>query len=159
MAVEKNPNEEKNQANIINLDLEKEKRTDNVNFELDPETGELEVEFGELDFDPEEAEVAETFYENLADQMEEEDLQDIANTVIEKYDADKASRSEWESMFERGFDLLGLKLEDTTEPFEGAATAVHPLLIESAVKFQSKASGELFPSKGPVKVQILGNIT
>ena len=159
MAVEKNPNEEKNQANIINLDLEKEKRTDNVNFELDPETGELEVEFGELDFDPEEAEVAETFYENLAEQMEEEDLQDIANTVIEKYDADKASRSEWESMFERGFDLLGLKLEDTTEPFEGAATAVHPLLIESAVKFQSKASGELFPSKGPVKVQILGNIT
>ena len=159
MAVEKNPNEEKNQTNIINLDLEKEKRTDNVNFELDPETGELEVEFGELDFDPEEAEVAATFYENLAEQMEEEDLQDIANTVIEKYDADKNSRSEWESMFERGFDLLGLKLEDTTEPFEGAATAVHPLLIESAVKFQSKASGELFPSKGPVKVQILGNIT
>ena len=159
MAVEKNPNEEKNQANIINLDLEKEKRTENVNFELDPETGELEVEFGELDFDPEEAEVAATFYENLAEQMEEEDLQDIANTVIEKYDADKNSRSEWESMFERGFDLLGLKLEDTTEPFEGAATAVHPLLIESAVKFQSKASGELFPSKGPVKVQILGNIT
>ena len=159
MAVEKNPNEEKNQTNIINLALEKEKRTDNVNFELDPETGELEVEFGELDFDPEEAEVAATFYENLAEQMEEEDLQDIANTVIEKYDADKNSRSEWESMFERGFDLLGLKLEDTTEPFEGAATAVHPLLIESAVKFQSKASGELFPSKGPVKVQILGNIT
>ena len=159
MAVEKNPNEEKNQTNIINLDLEKEKRTDNVNFELDPETGELEVEFGELDFDPEEAEVVASFYENLADQMEEEDLQDIANTVIEKYDADKNSRSEWESMFERGFDLLGLKLEDTTEPFEGAATAVHPLLIESAVKFQSKASGELFPSKGPVKVQILGNIT
>ena len=47
-------------------------------------------------------------------------------------------------MFERGFDLLGLKLEDTTEPFEGACTAVHPLLIESAVKFQSKASQELF---------------
>ena len=140
MAVEKNPNEEKNQTNIINLDLEKEKRTDNVNFELDPETGELEVEFGELDFDPEEAEVAATFYENLAEQMEEEDLQDIANTVMDKYDADKNSRSEWESMFERGFDLLGLKLEDTTEPFEGAATAVHPLLIESAVKLQSKAS-------------------
>jgi hypothetical protein len=48
-------------------------------------------------------------------------------------------------MFERGFDLLGLKLEQGSEPFEGACTAVHPLLIESAVKFQSKASGELFP--------------
>jgi len=62
-------------------------------------------------------------------------------------------------MFERGFDLLGLKLEQGTEPFEGACTAVHPLLIESAVKFQSKASGELFPSSGPVKAQILGKST
>jgi hypothetical protein len=62
-------------------------------------------------------------------------------------------------MFERGFELLGLKLEDTTEPFEGAATAVHPLLIESAVKFQAKASTELFPAKGPVKAQVLGEAT
>ena len=159
MAVEKNPSEEKTKDNIIKLDLEKENRSDNVNFELDPETGELEVEFGsDMSLESEEEEEG-TFYENLAEQMDDEDLQDIATTVIEKYDADKSSRSEWESMFERGFDLLGLKLEDTTEPFEGAATAVHPLLIESAVKFQSKASGELFPSKGPVKVQILGNIT
>ena len=156
MAVEKNPSEEKTKDNIIKLDLEKENRSDNVNFELDPETGELEVEFGsDMSLESEEEEEG-TFYENLAEQMDDEDLQDIATTVIEKYDADKSSRSEWESMFERGFDLLGLKLEDTTEPFEGAATAVHPLLIESAVKFQSKASGELFPSKGPVKVQILG---
>jgi hypothetical protein len=62
-------------------------------------------------------------------------------------------------MFERGFDLLGLKLEETTEPFEGAATAVHPLLIESAVKFQSRASQELFPASGPVKTQVLGDVT
>ena len=159
MAVEKNPNKEKSKDNIINLDLEKENRSENVNFELDPETGELEVEFSEdVNIEDDEEEEG-TFYENLADSIEEKDLEDIANTVIEKYDADKSSRAEWESMFERGFDLLGLKLEDTTEPFEGAATAVHPLLIESAVKFQSKASGELFPSKGPVKVQILGNIT
>tara|TARA_R110000824_G_scaffold3147_10_gene14627 strand:- start:13132 stop:15618 length:2487 start_codon:yes stop_codon:yes gene_type:complete len=159
MAVEKNPNKEKSKDNIINLDLEKENRSENVNFELDPETGELEVEFSDDANIEDEEEEEGTFYENLADSLEEDDLEDIANTVIEKYDADKSSRAEWESMFERGFDLLGLKLEDTTEPFEGAATAVHPLLIESAVKFQSKASGELFPSKGPVKVQILGNVT
>ena len=62
-------------------------------------------------------------------------------------------------MFERGFDLLGLKLEEGSEPFQGACTAVHPLLIESAVKFQSKATQELFPSGGPVKTQILGSST
>ena len=158
MAVEKNPNEGKEKANVINLDMEKEKRSDNVNFEVDPETGELEIEFNAEEIE-EEVEEPNEFYENLAELMEEQDLDDIAQTVIEKYEADKSSRAEWESMFERGFDLLGLKLEDTTEPFEGAATAVHPLLIESAVKFQSKASGELFPAKGPVKVQVLGDIT
>ena len=158
MAVEKNPNEGKDIDNIINLDLEKEKRSDNVNFEVDPETGEIDIEFTAEEME-EELEEQSDFYENLADLMEEEDLQDIAGIVIDKYEADKSSRAEWESMFERGFDLLGLKLEDTTEPFEGAATAVHPLLIESAVKFQSKASGELFPAKGPVKVQVLGDIT
>ena len=77
--------------------------------------------------------------------------------MIDNFQADRDSRGEWDSMFERGFDLLGLKLEDATEPFEGACTAVHPLLIESAVKFQAKASQELFPSGGPVKAQILGN--
>lgn len=159
MAVEKNPNEGKEKANVINLDIEKEKRSDNVNFEVDPETGELEIEFNAEEIEEIETEENNEFYENLAELMEEQDLDDIAQTVIEKYEADKSSRTEWESMFERGFDLLGLKLEDTTEPFEGAATAVHPLLIESAVKFQSKASGELFPAKGPVKVQVLGDIT
>jgi hypothetical protein len=159
MAVEKNPNEGKDKDNIVNLSLEKEKRSDNVNFEVDPETGELEIEFNAEEIEEIETEENNEFYENLAELMEEQDLDDIAQTVIEKYEADKSSRTEWESMFERGFDLLGLKLEDTTEPFEGAATAVHPLLIESAVKFQSKASGELFPAKGPVKVQVLGDIT
>ena len=97
--------------------------------------------------------------ENIVGQLDEGDLDDIANKVIDGFEADKESRGEWEATFEKGFDLLGLKLRETSEPFEGACTAVHPLLIESAVKFQSKATQELFPSKGPVKTQILGNPT
>ena len=97
--------------------------------------------------------------ENLVDQLDASDLDEIATTVIDGFEADKESRGEWEATFEKGFDLLGLKLRETSEPFEGACTAVHPLLIESAVKFQSKATQELFPSKGPVKTQILGNPT
>ena len=97
--------------------------------------------------------------ENLVDKLEASELDEIASKVIEGFEADKESRGEWEATFEKGFDLLGLKLRETSEPFEGACTAVHPLLIESAVKFQSKATQELFPSKGPVKTQILGNPT
>ena len=77
--------------------------------------------------------------------------------MLDNFQAGRDSRGYWDSRFERGFDLLGLTLEDATEPFEGACPAVHPLLIESAVKFQAKASQELFPSGGPVKAQILGN--
>ena len=91
--------------------------------------------------------------------MDEDELAEIAGDIIENFEADKDSRADWESMFERGFDLLGLKLEQGSEPFEGACTAVHPLLIESAVKFQSKASGELFPANGPVKARIMGKST
>ena len=96
------------------------------------------------------------FYDNLVPTLDDETLQEIGADVYEKYESDKESRQEWEETFQRGFDLLGLKLKETSEPFEGACTAVHPLLIESAVKFQSKASQELFPAGGPVMAQIIG---
>jgi len=165
MATEKNPNEPTNSENVIQLNIEQnEEDFPNVNFEVDPDTGELEVEFtSEFDLadvdNVVEFNIEDEFYSNLAEQIEEDELIRIGEEVYEKYEADKESRAEWESMFERGFDLLGLKLEETTEPFEGAATAVHPLLIESAVKFQSRASQELFPSSGPVKAQVLGDVT
>ena len=128
-----------------------------VNF-LPTEDGGVEVEFG----DTEEMVMSGptgSHYENIAEYLDEDDLVDIGNMVLNAYESDKESREEWEQIFERGFDLLGLKLEETTEPFDGACTAVHPLLIESVVKFQSKASQELFPSGGPVKSQIIGAST
>jgi hypothetical protein len=164
MAIEKNPNDvmPEGMDNIIQLNINQESE-DNVSYEVDPETGEVEVSFspeGEMyEMEMEVGFDVEGFYDNLVDTLDEDTLIQIGAEVYDKFEADKASRSEWESMFERGFDLLGLKLEETTEPFEGAATAVHPLLIESAVKFQSRASQELFPSSGPVKTQVLGDAT
>ena len=159
MATEKNPYDQIPSDNVVQIKVD-EPVSANVSYEVDPETGEVEVDFSAEGSEIEvEIEVESEFYENLVDKLDEATLEEIGLTVIDKFEADKDSRAEWESMFERGFDLLGLKLEDTTEPFEGAATAVHPLLIESAVKFQSKASQELFPAKGPVKAQVLGNAT
>ncbi len=159
MATEKNPYDQIPTDNVIQIKAE-DPMSANVSYQVDPETGEVEVDFQAEGSEIEvEIEIESEFYENLVDKLDEDTLEEIGHTVIDKFEADKDSRAEWESMFERGFDLLGLKLEDTTEPFEGAATAVHPLLIESAVKFQSKASQELFPSKGPVKAQVLGNAT
>ena len=158
MAVEQNPFEQINpmQDNVVPMpNVDEAKAT----FELDDDGGVL-VDFTEettIEMGAEES-VGE-WYRNLRDDLEEDELQDIGRTLYDNYESDKSSRNEWESMFERGFDLLGLKIEETSEPFEGACTAVHPLLIESAVKFQSKASQELFPPNGPVKAQILGKHT
>lgn len=163
MATERNPYDlsDKSKESGIDMNIEDITSADAI-ISVDPETGEIEVDLEGTAGDVEiEVEVGDDtgFFENLVDIIDENTLSEIGNTVIDKFHADKDSRSEWESMFERGFDLLGLKLEDTMEPFEGAATAVHPLLIESAVKFQAKASTELFPAKGPVKTQVLGNVT
>jgi len=159
MATERNPFDQIPQDNVVELNVEKE-MTGEANIEIDPDTGEIIVDLQPISEELEiEIDLNAGFYENLAENLDDDRLEEIGNMVIDKFEADKDSRAEWESMFERGFDLLGLKLEDTTEPFEGAATAVHPLLIESAVKFQSKASQELFPSKGPVKTQVVGQET
>jgi hypothetical protein len=159
MATEKNPYDRipEEVPNVVPMAPVEETELD-ATFEVEDDGG-VTVDFSSESSIMEPSEDIAEWYGDLCDTLEEEDLRTIASDVIENYQADKDSRGEWESMFERGFDLLGLKLEPGSEPFEGACTAVHPLLIESAVKFQSKASGELFPSKGPVKANILGKIT
>jgi len=159
MATEKNPYDRipEEVSNVVPM-APVEKTELDATFEVEDDGG-VTVDFASEDITMEPSKDIEEWYGDLCDTLEEEELREISADVIENYQADKDSRGEWESMFERGFDLLGLKLEPGSEPFEGACTAVHPLLIESAVKFQSKASGELFPSKGPVKANILGKIT
>ena len=167
MAIEKNPNDItapidvakdklNTQSEALGIDVNiNEEQEEDLAVNIDPTTGEVEMALNE-DSGKMLASISEDFYMNLADLMEEDQLEDISNTVLDNYQSDKESREEWEQTFERGFDLLGLKLEETTEPFDGACTATHPLIIENAVKFQSKASQELFPSKGPVKTQVVG---
>jgi len=97
--------------------------------------------------------------ENLVEYLEETLLDEIAQDVITRFDSDKQSRAEWSASAAVGLKLLGIKIEKTSEPFEGACGVHHPLILESAVKFQSKASNELFNAKGPVKTTIIGKVT
>ncbi len=159
MATEKNPFEKIREevTNVVQMPTPEDMMEGAPTFEMEDDGG-VTVDFtGVVEMEAEES--IQEWYGDLTDTVEEEDQQIIAADVIDNYTADKESRSEWEAMFEKGFDLLGLKIEETAEPFEGACTAVHPMLIESAVKFQSKAIQELFPPAGPVKTQILGKST
>ncbi len=157
MATEKNPFEKIREevTNVVQMPTPEEGAP---TFEMEDDGG-ITVDFSQTSIEMEAEQSIQEWYGDLTDTVEEEDQQIIAADVIDNYTADKESRSEWEAMFEKGFDLLGLKIEETAEPFEGACTAVHPMLIESAVKFQSKAIQELFPPAGPVKTQILGKCT
>ena len=159
MATEKNPFERIREeiTNVVQMPTPEEMMEGAPTFEME-EDGGVTVDFtGVVEMEAEE-EIQE-WYGDLTDKLEDEEKENIASDVVDNYTSDKDSRAEWEAMFEKGFDLLGLKIQETSEPFEGACTAVHPMLIESAVKFQSKAIQELFPPSGPVKAQIIGKST
>ena len=88
------------------------------------------------------------FDANLAEFIDEKELTAIANDLIGSFKSDKESRSDWERTYVEGLDLLGLKHEDRTTPWDGACGVFHPLLTESVIKFQSQSIQELFPASG-----------
>ena len=160
MATERNPFEQipEEVSNVVNIPKPEEATMAQPTFEMDTDGGVIvDLEGTSPEMGAEES--VQEWYGNLVDTLDEEQITTIATEVIDCFTSDRDSRQEWESMFERGFDLLGLKIQDSSEPFEGACTAVHPMLIESAVKFQSKAIQELFPPSGPVKAHILAKTT
>ena len=119
------------------------------------------LEDGSVEFaEPEKATAEDMgFGENLADGLEDDELAGIASYVLEKVDEDKSSRKEWINTYSRGLDLLGIKYENRTEPFQGATGVIHPMLNEAVSQFQAQAYKELLPPSGPVRTQVLGDTT
>jgi hypothetical protein len=118
------------------------------------EDGSVEIEFGEAT-----AQVATDHNANLADFIDDGELSTLANELIGSFEADKDSRSDWEKTYIKGLDLLGLKIEDRTEPWPGACGVFHPLLTEAVVRFQAQAITEIFPAQGPVRGIVIGKHT
>jgi hypothetical protein len=96
---------------------------------------------------------------NLAEGMDDNTLSNIASDLVDMFLSDKRSRKDWEKTYVKGLDLLGLQVEDRTEPWPNACGVFHPLLTEAIVRFQAQSITELFPAKGPAKVQIVGEET
>jgi hypothetical protein len=105
-----------------------------------------------------EPETADTFDANLAEYMDEGELQSLASELIDLVDADINSRKDWTDMFVKGLEVLGMKYEERTEPWNGACGVYSPLLTEAAIRFQSEMITETFPAQGPVKTQIIGAV-
>ena len=103
-----------------------------------------------------EEQVEDDFNKNIAEEMDERDLQDLANQLISDFKNDKLTREDWEQSYTKGLDLLGFKYTLQTRPFQGASGVTHPLLAEAVTQFQAQAYKELLPSEGPVRTQIIG---
>ena len=102
---------------------------------------------------------AEDFNANLAEYIGENELQSLAAELLGQYEQDVASRKDWLDTYIKGLKILGIRYEERTEPWPGACGVFHPLLMESAVKFQSETIMETFPAAGPVKTKIIGRET
>jgi hypothetical protein len=102
---------------------------------------------------------AEGFNSNLADELGEDVLQSLAEELAGDIENDKGSRKEWEKMYVEGIKLLGLQIEERTEPWNGACGVFHPMLAEAVVRFQSETITETFPASGPVRTKIIGEET
>jgi len=98
------------------------------------------------------------FGDNIAEFMQDDELEGLASELIQYFNSDKESRKDWEDTYTKGLDQLGLKIEERTLPWQGACGVFHPLLTESVVRFQAETITELFPAKGPVDVRIVGQI-
>ena len=99
------------------------------------------------------------FDENIAENMEEDQLAAVADELLGNIDSDLESRKEWADTFVRGLDVLGFKYEERSEPWEGACGVYSNVLAEAAIRFQAETMGETFPAQGPVKTKILGEET
>ena len=99
------------------------------------------------------------FSANLAEYVDERELESIAGDLVSSFDEDLSSRKDWIQTYVDGLELLGLKIEERSEPWEGACGVYHPILAEAVVKFQSETMMATFPASGPVKTKIIGKET
>jgi len=127
---------------------------------LDPDVGEIEIEIAGEEAEPEgEEDLGPTeFDDNLAEYLDDGELGKISSGLMELVEADINSRKDWVEMLVKGLEVLGMKYEERTEPWNGACGVYSPLLTEAAVRFQSETIIETFPAAGPVKTEIIGAI-
>ncbi len=144
--IEENPSEQELKVEVVNPDA----------VSIETEDGGVIVDF---EGDVTEEMVGPDHNSNLAEFLEDGDLEKMASDLIDDFESDRTSRKEWSRSYIKGLDLLGMKIEERSQPWQGASGVFHPLLTEAVVRFQAQAMGEIFPPSGPVRTKIVGKNT
>jgi hypothetical protein len=148
-----------NQAPLgLDFDMPEMDEGPDIEIEIeDPESVEIDIDGIEIDIDPNEDEG--DFNDNLAEDLDDDMLTTLAGDLLGEFNEDISSRKDWIQTYVDGLELLGMKVDDRTEPWPGACGVHHPLLAEAVVKFQAETMSETFPAQGPVRTQIIGKET
>lgn len=155
MAIEKSLYE--TPKGIDQIEAEDDERNEPIEIEIeDPEA--VRIRAGGVEIDIEEGE-EEDFDKNIAEDMKDSELTKLSSELIDDYENDVSSRKDWIQTYVDGLELLGMKIEERTEPWNGACGVYHPILSEAVVKFQAETMMATFPAAGPVKTQIIGKET
>ena len=125
----------------------------------DPESVEIGIDGQPILKMEKDGEDEEGFDDNLAEYIDEGSLAELAGDLVGEFDEDISSRKDWMQTYVDGLQLLGMTIEERTEPWEGACGVYHPLLSETLVRFQAETIMETFPAAGPVKTTIIGKET
>jgi hypothetical protein len=157
------PNNPQSDSQFVEQEVFTKEPDSEIESEPTDEVEIVETEDGgaEISFEPNAQEGLESLnhFDNLAEIINDNELDSLANELYDKYTEYKESRGDWEETYQNGLNLLGFKYEPRTEPFRGAAAVTHPVLAEAVTQFQAQAYKELLPADGPVRAQILGDIT
>jgi hypothetical protein len=157
------PNNPQSDSQFVEQEVFTKEPDSEIESEPTDEVEIVETEDGgaEISFEPNAQEGLESLnhFDNLAEIINDNELDSLANELYDKYNEYKESRGDWEETYRNGLNLLGFKYEPRTEPFRGAAAVTHPVLAEAVTQFQAQAYKELLPADGPVRAQILGDIT
>jgi hypothetical protein len=143
-------------AGLDALDVENDEPALEIEI-VDPEA--VSIKGPGFELDVLKAEVEDDFDANLAEEIDDGALASLASDLLDDIENDKASRKEWEKAYVEGIKLLGLQIEERTEPWSGACGVFHPMLSEAVVRFQSETISETFPAQGPVRTKIIGKET
>ena len=125
---------------------------------VNPDAVHIGMDGMEIDLDNKETN-EEGFSDNLAEYIDEGELAQLAGDLVGDFDSDVDSRRDWIQTYVDGLDLLGLKIDERAEPWDGACGVYHPILAEAVTKFQSETIMDTFPASGPVKGEIIGKET
>ena len=155
MAIEK-------QINPNSLNIEKNNTEVEVEV-LNPEAVSISTEEEGMIIDfgqgEQEGEEIRDHNENVAEFLEEGELDKLGQDLVNDFNSDRQSRSDWARAYVKGLDLLGLKIEERTQPWAGASGVFHPMMTEAVIRFQAHAMAELFPPSGPVRTKIVGKMS